>query len=67
MANEIKYIIWGIGMMSHAIYMLQTGIVSFGWDEMILDNQKLYFIAVPYLFFSLWLIVYSGIEYIRKK
>jgi len=67
MANELKYILWGIGMMLHALYILKTGIISFGWDTVHINDDKLYFIAIPYLIFSLWLIIYSGIKYLKSK
>ena len=57
MINKLKYLIWGMAMALHAIYMLSTGIVSFGWDSVEMNGIKLYAITIPYLLFALWVMI----------
>ena len=59
MVTEVKYIIWGIAMLIHALYINTTHLVSFGWDTIELNGLKLYMVVIPYSLFSLWMIFYS--------
>ncbi len=59
MADKLKYVLWGLAMLVHALYILNTGIVSFGWDMIEMHGMKLYLIVVPYFSFALWVIIYS--------
>ena len=67
MANEVKYILLGAGMLLHACYILVTQEASFGWDTMKLHDEELYIVVIPYCLFSFWMIVYSGYRYFSKK
>ena len=67
MANEIKYVIFGIGLFLHACYILVTQEASFGWDTMKMHDEELYIVVIPYCLFSFWMIVYSGYRYFSKK
>ncbi len=66
MANELKYILWGIVMLIHGVYMLISHEVSFGWDTIVLIDKRLYLIVIPYLLFSIWIIIVS-IMGLKKK
>jgi len=66
MADELKYILWGLAMLMHSIYMLISHQVSFGWDTIILEGKMLYLIILPYMLFSIWIIIISIIS-LRKK
>ena len=59
MANKLGYFFWGLSMLIHAIYMLKTHEVSFGWDKFLFNDFRLYAIVVPYMLFALWIMYYG--------
>ena len=67
MANELKYILWGIAMLIHGVYMLISHEVSFGWDTIVFLDKRLYLIVIPYLFFSIGIIIVSIMNLTKKK
>jgi len=61
MDSKLNYILLGIAMFFHAIYMLITHQVSFGWDRFVFNDFRLYVIVIPYMIFAVYM-VYCAID-----